>query len=147
MHTATIEVQYVNEPKEGKKMGTVKTVDGEYYSVWPDKLSLYKPGGTYEVQYTESPFQGKMYKTIKAVKGAGGQPSRAQASGTASSPRGNTQSREMFAMGTIGRCLQGSGTYPDGATLEGWLRDAFQAWDNATAPAPAKNDLDDEIPF
>jgi hypothetical protein len=70
MSTQTqIEVAYVNDPKPGGKKGSVKTKDGAYYGVWADKLSLFKPGGTYEVEYDESQFQGKTYRNIKTDKG------------------------------------------------------------------------------
>ena len=32
------QIAYVNPPKPGKKMGSIKTADGEFYNVWPDKL-------------------------------------------------------------------------------------------------------------
>ena len=137
MHTATIEVQYVNEPKEGKKMGSVKTKDGEYYSVWPDKLANFKPGMSYAVEYTVEDFKGKTYKTIKGLA----KDNKASQQSTATN--GHTKSVEMFVMGTIGRSLQGTGTFPDGATLEGWIRDARRAWVNGF------NDQadDQEVPF
>jgi hypothetical protein len=148
MHTATIEVAYVNEPKEGKKMGSVKTTDGEFYSVWPDKLANYIPGAVYEVEYTESEFKGKTYKTIKGVKSRTG-PAAKAAGANAPARNGHTQSVEMFVMGTIGRSLQGTGTYPDKEVLVGWLEDAKDAWEMVFGPKQEKKkpELDDEIPF
>jgi hypothetical protein len=53
MLTATVEIQYVNPPKPGKKMGSIKTKDGTYYNVWPDKLHLFQPGQTQMIEYQE----------------------------------------------------------------------------------------------
>lgn len=143
MNTATIKVRYVNLPREGKKMGSVKTYDDDYYSVWPSDLGKFEPDQTYTVQYEESDYQGKTFKTIKFPKG----PSRAKPSQTQTHTNGSTKSVEMFVMGTIGRSLQGTGTFPDGATLEGWIRDARMAWENGFREPAGNAELDDPIPF
>ena len=33
-----IEVAETHPPKTGKKLGTVKTADGQSFGIWPDKL-------------------------------------------------------------------------------------------------------------
>lgn len=49
--TGTLTVQYINPPKEGRKMGSVKDMQGNYWAVWPDALETLKPGQTITVDY------------------------------------------------------------------------------------------------
>lgn len=65
----TIEIAYVNPPKQGRKTGSVKTSEGQYYDVWPNMLSLFQPGGTYNVEFTERDFKGTTYRTVQKVLG------------------------------------------------------------------------------
>ena len=53
LHKATITVAFVNQPKEGKKTGTVKDTNDQFWLVWPNKLSQFQPGETYEVVYEQ----------------------------------------------------------------------------------------------
>jgi hypothetical protein len=61
---ATIKVQYVNPPKEGKKKGSVRDTEGDYYGVWIDKLATFEPGGSYEITFRET----NGYRDVVAVK-------------------------------------------------------------------------------
>lgn len=74
MSTATITVKYVNAPKEGKKKGTIKTVDGQMYGVWADKLSSFQPNGVYEIEYTSEEWNGQTYHTVKSATSKGSAP-------------------------------------------------------------------------
>ncbi len=67
MNIATIEVQYANPPKPGKKQGTVKTTTDELYGIWPDKLGLIRPGQAYIIEFTERNFDGRIWRTINKV--------------------------------------------------------------------------------
>ena len=49
--TAEITVAYINDPKPGKKWGTIKATDGNYYWGPPSMLSRYKPGETCKVEF------------------------------------------------------------------------------------------------
>ena len=68
MNEITITVQYVNQPKPGRKTGTIKTTGGQYYNVWPDKLHLFQPGGTYKVTYESREHEGVTYNTVKGAE-------------------------------------------------------------------------------
>lgn len=71
MATATVTVQYVNQPKEGQRKGSIKTTDGSYYGVWPDKLGLFTKGGTYQIEFTETVSDsGKVFRDFKQMVGA-----------------------------------------------------------------------------
>lgn len=128
MPTATISVQYVDQPKPGKKQGKIKTTSGEYYGVDPTQLGQFSPGGTYNIEYDTHSFQGKEYKTFRRMDGALPLPAPVQSGRPA-----HTQSVEMFTMGVIGRCVQGSGTIPDLETLTRWVKTCRWAWTDGFA--------------
>jgi hypothetical protein len=39
----TITIQYSNPPREGKKQGSVKTTEGEYYNIPAMAVKLFEP--------------------------------------------------------------------------------------------------------
>jgi hypothetical protein len=65
--TATVTVQYVNLPKQGRKSGSIKDVDGQFFGVWPTMLAQFQEGETYEIEYTEKTVNGVVYRDVKAV--------------------------------------------------------------------------------
>lgn len=67
MPEAVVVAQYVNQPQAGKKHGSIKTPEGQYYGVPPAMLGLFKPDGTYKIFYESREFQGKTYHTVKTV--------------------------------------------------------------------------------
>ncbi len=67
MQLETITVQYVNPPKPGKKMGSIKDTAGRYINVWPDKLDQFQPNGTYNVMLEQGEWQGKTTYTLKSM--------------------------------------------------------------------------------
>lgn len=73
--TADITVQYINPPKEGKKMGSIKAADGQYYNVFPDLLGQFSKGMRCKVEYTSKPRDdGGEWRTIKKIVGNGSAP-------------------------------------------------------------------------
>lgn len=134
MPTATINVQYVNPPKPGKKQGSIKTVDGQFYGVDPTQLGQFREGGTYTVEYDTHVYQGKEYKTFRRMDGVLPLPAPVQTGRPA-----HTQAVEMFVMGVIGRAMQGVGTLPDREILTTWVRTLRRAWTDGFA---AETDLE-----
>ena len=53
MQTATIEVKYVNQPKEGKQYGSIKAVSGDSWPVKKERIREFEEGNTYALAYTE----------------------------------------------------------------------------------------------
>lgn len=141
MPSATISVQYVNPPKPGKKQGSIKTVDGQFFGVDPTQLGQFREGGTYTVEYDTHVYQGKEYKTFRRMDGAVPQQSAPIATGRPA----HTQAVEMFTMGVIGRALQGVGTLPDREILTTWVKTCRWAWIDGFA-AIAKPETDIENP-
>lgn len=164
MSITTVEVEYVNEPKPGKKMGSIKTTDGTYFSVYPDKLEGFKPKGRYEIEYDSSDFKGKTYhRVLRTVSdlSSNGSKGPAQASQAKTTP--DQRAAEMFVMGFVNRFYDGFGAagvtpdqmnYEDIATL---IRKARLAWDagwrTELPPVPSSEsgepalDPVDEVPF
>lgn len=66
MHTIT--VAYVNPPKEGKRNGSIKTVEGAYYDCPPALLGMFAKGGTYNVNTTSREWQGRTFHTIASLE-------------------------------------------------------------------------------
>lgn len=161
MPIANVTVAYVNPPKPGQKVGNIKTNTGEYYRVWNDKLQLFQQNGQYTIEYTDESYNGKAYKMFSKMVGAvavgsnGAAPTQVGASATGAT--NFTKSEEMFVMGLIGRCIQGTGGLPDEDTLYNWVLACRGAWRAMAAPvrlqaAPQAqplqhNELNDEIPF
>ena len=54
MTTAPVTVEFVNPPKEGKKMGSIKTQELGTIFVWPNQLSIFKQGHHYTIEYSEA---------------------------------------------------------------------------------------------
>jgi hypothetical protein len=59
-----ITVQAINFPPEGKKRGTIRTTEGQTLGVWPEKISLFRQGGTYDVAIEERNFNGATLRNI-----------------------------------------------------------------------------------
>ena len=140
-------VQYVNEPKPGKKKGSIKLDDGNYYGVWPDKLHLFTKGQRVTFDASESEYQGKTFYNFEGM--AQNQPEQPEQ--PAQPSRGGTKPEEMFIMSVVGRSM-GSGKFnihdiPDLA------QSAWNAWamlyGGEIKPQVKKmeTDLNDDIPF
>ncbi len=61
-----ITCQYVNAPKPGKRLGSVKSSEGEYYYVDPIMLKRFSVGEVCTIEYEAKPRDGGgEWKTIK----------------------------------------------------------------------------------
>lgn len=69
---ATIQVQYVNPPKPGKRAGSVRDANGQYWTVAPEHLGFFSPNQMAEILYDD-------HGNYKMVVGMGGQLFPAQA--------------------------------------------------------------------
>lgn len=152
MPTATVTVSYVNPPKPGKKMGSIKCGD-VYYGVWPDKLSLFQAGQTYNIEYTED----NGFKNFKKLaNGASSGHISTFVPKAAASHKSDAKAEEMFVMGFMNRCYQGACSVPSQTQLVSemlTLRNAWRfVWDEKQAEQPIaaavpSEELNDEIPF
>lgn len=67
MKTATVEVKYVNPPKDGKKFGSIKDTEGNTWPVKAERIRDFAPNGRYEFGYTEGDNGFKNIIGVKAV--------------------------------------------------------------------------------
>lgn len=158
MPTTTITVKYVNQPRPGKKQGSVKDDNGTIYGVYPDKLSLFQPNATYEIEYKDSEWQGKTYHNIVSVKPAGGLSPAPQSNGGGNyRPTSPVDAERMYVCSLVNAGIQaGRIDFSEGA-IEAATNAARNAWRNTfgavtplNTPAPpvrGRSDMDDDIPF
>jgi hypothetical protein len=66
MGTASIDVRYVNQPAEGKRMASVKTTTNELYFVDPSQLGLFQPGRSYSIEFSEREWQAAPSRRSRA---------------------------------------------------------------------------------
>ena len=65
MQTATVEVKYVNPPKEGKQYGSIRGANNDSWPVKADRIREFEPNKAYEIAYTEG---SNGFKNIIGVK-------------------------------------------------------------------------------
>ena len=65
MNTATIEVKYVNPPKDGKQYGSIKGINNDSWPVKKERIHEFEPGNQYEIAFTEA---NNGFKNIIGVK-------------------------------------------------------------------------------
>ena len=141
MQTATVTVDYVNQPKPGKKKGSIKTKELGYIGVWPDKLDQFEKGATYTINYVQ---EGE-YKDFKGMAGSMAKPSGAPPKTGVKSPN---EEASMFAMGFLNRLYAGTGQFPGSVVLAQQVRDCRAAWLQALAQnEPQGPDNSDDPPY
>jgi hypothetical protein len=165
MPVAEVTVKYINQPKPGKKMGSIKTTGDEYYNVWPDKLSLFQAGQNYTIEYDQNEQGFKSFKKMVGGSGAQQVGTTAVVTGNMAAARaqaphkGDAKAEEMFVMGFLNRAYQGSGGVPSETELVAGGTALRNAWQRIFAPVPVParpsaanqtvvpDELNDEIPF
>lgn len=147
MNKTRIKIQYVNQPKEGRKTGSIKTVDGAYYDVWPDKLAGLLPGAEYDIETTSREFNGKTYITATKLTKVNGDNGHSASNGngheSVRSARIERQHSQEMAIRTA-QIAVGVGIFPEVKTVNdlakaiGVLTDYWQhdVGKQAAAPEP-----------
>lgn len=148
-NTETVQVQYVNPPKPGKKMGSIKTADGRYMGVWPDKLTRFQQGGTYTIK-TET--QGDFTKVVDVVTDGGGQEQQApQQQRPAGRPTDDATAERIYVCGIVNAAVS-NGVEPTTASLVEITKAAREAYrqtfgGQAAAGGSGAPMPNDSIPF
>jgi hypothetical protein len=141
-----ITVQFLNQPKAGKKKGSIKTTDGEYIGCWPNELDNFQEGGSYTVEIEFNDFNGKQYMNL--AKGSalqGGQAAPQKAAG--SPPMGDAVKQKTITRLAIAKsCIQAGADESKANFWYNWVLERKAQEPAAGAPG-ASDDLDDEIPF
>lgn len=140
----TIRVKCVNQPKAGKKLGTIKTDNDEIIAVEPGLLHAFAPGGSYDIEYDDMVFKtgGGMKKVVRV---RGGQQDAAPQTATppqnrAQSPADARRALEMGVMGYLARFYAGGhagGVLPPTANeLASAARSYILGWEAAFSGGP-----------
>jgi len=113
-----ISVKYVNPPKEGKVLGTIKLEDGSLIGFDPAKFSP-REGASYEAEVETSEFKGKTYRRLTKMSEV--------ASGNGAMNGANAAPWFMaFVSNTVAHAITaGRIDSPDG--IEAWARAARNA--------------------
>lgn len=113
-----ITVKYVNPPKEGKTLGTVKIQDDTLLGYDPAKFQPEK-GQTYEVEIASRDYNGKTYKNVTKWQKMGEQKA---ANGSAS----NAPWFMPFVSNTVAHAIQ-AGKITGPAEIQAWAEAAKAA--------------------
>lgn len=152
MLTATITAKYVDRPKPGKKMWTVKDETGKMWLVPPKDAGQFTRGAVYEIGYEEHDYGSNTYRTIIAHKeiaaagpgSAGGNPSKY-------SPTDLTTAERIFVCGAVNSILRAEGlqslsmTEDQLVAIINRLRAVFAR--TFGGKPLTKDDVGDEIPY
>jgi hypothetical protein len=113
---AIINVKYVNQPKEGKKQGSIKTDDGRFFGVYPELLGSFS-AGTYEIEFKSRDFNGKTYHTVTSAKPVAAPPSSGNGASARSNGTGSTsdQIRWQTCLKVAGNVFTGTPEIAAGA--------------------------------
>ena len=107
-----VAIQYVNPPKEGKKLWSIKDTGGKYYYVAASLGPQLQGKENTTQNFTSKPAPWNAEQTIITGFGNGGGQDPAYEPPGTPAPRqqpttsANTKSEEMFVMGVVGRSMQ-----------------------------------------
>lgn len=93
----TIEIKYLNPPREGKTNWNVKTPDNRIFGLKAELAQTLRQGETYEVETKSREFNGKTYYSIEEVLAAANGNGNGHAATPAPSHNGNARSPETQA--------------------------------------------------
>ena len=143
MPEVEITVQYVNFPKEGKRRGSIKTAEGEYY--WADAATLkrFSKGEVCTLEYDSSPKEGGgEWRTIKR---------KVSTSATAPvpqfrNPTAPKDSIQIFVTAILKGMVSPQDTQASIIAKGNMLKAAYQNLFGTEAKQTTEAQLDDQIP-
>lgn len=168
MPTAQISVKFVNQPAQGRKDGSVKLANGEYWNVPLGLLGQFAPNTNYSVEFTEKAgtgqYAGRTFRTINRIISAEA-PKAASSGGSKYGQTDDATAERIFICGAVNAAIQaGQINVTDGpGTLE-IVRKLREVWKRSFGAKPAetqaapppppektaaqrREDMDDEIPW
>lgn len=146
--TTEITVAYINPPKEGKKMGSVKTADGQFYNVFENMLAQFSKGMKCRVEYEARPKDGGgEWRTIKKIVGNGSAPTPGPKNDYRA--RSNPAEAKQIAVLAIVKEWVPQIAVADTAALIDAIRSAMMAYDQTLGGVQAqrRDDMNDEVPY
>jgi hypothetical protein len=150
----TVIPKYVNQPKEGKKYGNIKTADDEKYYALPDLLEKFSVGVAANVQIETQKWGNMQAKVIQAVSEETPSPSPV-APKAVQAAKADVDRMDMFVTAVMGKLFEGTGVLPDRETLGHQVQDLRWAWNqprtgeiNLSADKPSNDSQDEQdLPF
>lgn len=147
METKIVNVKYVNQPKPGKKEGSIKDDTDEFYGASPAILGMMEPDNRYKIQFDSRVYQGKTFKSIRAVEkveessanGAAGQPH----SRVATNP---TDAERMWTCALVGHFIACGRVTLDLESISEATTLARKVWAMNWGDT-LSNEMNDDIPF
>ena len=138
-----ITCQYVNAPKPGKKMGSIKSSEGEYYYVDPAMLQRFSKGEVCTVEYDATPKDGGgEWRRIKRKIATSAAPPQAQFR-NATSPKDSVQ---IFVTACLEQMVSATDTQASIIAKGNMLKMAYEHLFGTPAKQTTENILNDEIP-
>lgn len=144
---AEIEVAYVNPPKEGKKMGSIKSKAGDYYWAYPNALEPFKQGMKCQIEYeAKARDDGSEFRTLKKLVGSSHAPSMPKHNYSAAK---NPAESKQIAVLTIVKEWVPKIPMGDEEALVHAIEVASRAYDRTLGGVQAqrRDDMDDNIPY
>lgn len=140
--TRTIKVKYLNQPKEGKTYGSVKTPENKTYLAKPEILDEMEVGGSYSCVVNSKDF-GDGYVWFINEVGASTQAPKDNAPAAE-----DATSKNIFVTGIVGRAM-GSGKFEpeDILKLTAAALGAFDLLSGKTKTERTPDPYQDEVPF
>ena len=142
MPTAEITVSYINQAKPGKKMGSIKSAEGEYYYCAPTMLHLFAVGEVCKVEFTQRPKEGGgNWNTLVTKLGGplkGTAPMRAS-----TSPK---DSEHIFVTALLKGMVRPDDTSMTLFAKGNMLKDVYQKLFGSVEKQKTEIELNDEIP-
>lgn len=130
--------KYLNPPKQGKKMASVKDENDDLYWLPPDFLSWLQKGEAADITWNAQKWGSMDARVVTAINGrditgaAQPGPQDRPAPSPAHAPTRSTsdseKSLEMFCMGVVGR-IGGAGVIQQPQEIPLWLQAAKDAWE------------------
>ena len=144
MPTAEITVQYLNNPKPGKKMGSVKSSEGDYYNCPPQMLHIFKVGEVCKVEFTERPKEGGgSWKTLVTKLGGALSPKGPVPMRAMTNPK---DSQQIFMTALLKEMVIPEDT-ASGIIQKGrYCKEAYQVLFGTVEKQNTEAEMNDEIP-
>lgn len=144
MPEAKIQVQYVNDPKPGKKWGSIKATDGIYYYGPPSVLQAFQVGDECTIEFENSDdgqfrqVKKKLSQTPPVLTRPIPQPPRARTN--------PTDSEHIFITAIAKEMVEPRMSMTEVVDLINGLRAVYRTTLGATESQRA-DDMSDEIPY
>jgi len=132
-----VTVKFVNPPKDGKKLATIKAQDDKYYYYDPKKFSFTK-GQSYDIVTRDDDYNGKTYVHVEAVK--------ERSNGASGGAPVGDRWYMPFVSNTVAHAISAA-LLTEPTQIKLWAAAAKEAAMELERVTQRWSDLDDDIPY